>query len=89
MNIEKYKLTVDGLLLSNNEGQVFYRCYNLLNKDGNCELIYRGENKQKLFDRYNCGDISSFSRPLFLIGKKVRDCLIKLQNPLKEKGNGS
>lgn len=47
----------------------------LQNKDS--RLIYRGENKSKLFKLYNCSDFTSFSHSLFLIGNKGRGFIEK------------
>ena len=40
-----------------------------------CQIIYRGESKNKLFEIYNSSDFTSFGHSLFLIGQKGKGYL--------------
>jgi len=79
------KLTSIGKYLTVKEKDIFLKNYSVLSNELDCILIYRGENKQKLFALYKTSDLTSFSYSLFLIGDKGRNFIKELDGESKKK----
>lgn len=79
--ISKHKLQLLGNSISKSDLDLVLKNYNCLvekNKNNECQIIYRGENKEKLFEIYNSSDFTSFGHSFFLIGNKGKGYLKKV-----------
>ena len=85
MNILDNDLSIKGATPSNNEKKFFSEKISMLQDNINCRLIYRGEEKTKMFSLYNCSDFTSFSHSLFLIGNKGRNFIDKAAKTIHSK----